>query len=250
MAAIENMTNEFYIIIFGLFFILNWKWFSFILLSPMISFITKTNQVSLNKKNRNNKDKRKIGVPYSLINSFLRRYLKGYIRYMDFSIGHIPSHHIRNFIYKNIFHVEMNPKSIIYWNAEIRGHNKLHIGEGSIIGDFCLLDARNGIFIGKNVNISSHVSIYTEQHDHRDPFFRSTSNREYKVSIKDRAWIGPNVIILHGVNIGEGAIVGAGAVVTKDVPDFAIVAGIPAKIIGNRNKKLLYEFDGKYIPFS
>ncbi|WP_375379490.1 acyltransferase [Hymenobacter volaticus] len=51
------------------------------------------------------------------------------------------------------------------------------------------------------------------------------------VIIKDKAWIGFNVIILKGVTIGEGAIVGAGSVVTKDVPDFAIVAGNPAKFI-------------------
>lgn len=65
MAAIENMTKEFYIIIFGLFLILNWKWIFFILHSPMISFITKTNQVSLNKKKRNNKGKREFDVSHS-----------------------------------------------------------------------------------------------------------------------------------------------------------------------------------------
>lgn len=65
----------------------------------------------------------------------------------------------------------------------------------------------------------------------------------------DRAWIGPNTIILHSVHIGEGAVVAAGAVVTKDVEPYTIVAGIPAKKVGDRNRDLKYEFNGKYSPF-
>lgn len=176
-------------------------------------------------------------------------YIRGYMRYMDFQTGLIPSHHIRNFIYRRIFLVQMEQKAIIYWGAEIRCHGKLKIGKGSIIGDKALLDARNGITIGKNVNFSSNISIYTEQHDHRDPMFRCNSSDAFSVNIGDRAWIGPNAIILHGVHIGEGAVVAAGSVVTKDVPPFTIVAGVPARKIGLRNKNLCYNFDGKPIPF-
>jgi len=176
-------------------------------------------------------------------------YIRGYMRYMDFQTGLIPSHHIRNFIYRRIFLVQMEQKVIICWGAEIRCPGKLKIGKGSIIGDKALLDARNGITIGKNVNFSSNISIYTEQHDHRDPMFRCNSSDAFSVNIGDRAWIGPNAIILHGVHIGEGAVVAAGSVVTKDVPPFTIVAGVPARKIGLRNKNLCYNFDGKPIPF-
>ena len=99
------------------------------------------------------------------------------------------------------------------------------------------------------MNFSSNVHIWTEQHDHRDPWFRCTGGSDFKVVIDDRAWIGPNVTILHSVHIGEGAVVGAGAVVTKDIPPYAIAAGIPAKIIGTRNKDLKYEFNGVAAPF-
>lgn len=179
----------------------------------------------------------------------LLNYLYGFNRYWDFECGRIPSHRIRNFMYRTIWLVKLAPKAVIYWGAEIRAGYNLTIGEGSIIGDNALLDARNTIIIGKNVNFSSRVSIYTEDHDHRDPYFRGNSDVSFRVQIDDRAWIGPNVIILHSVHIGEGAVVAAGSVVTKDVPPFAIVAGIPAKAIGERNHDLRYNFDGTYLPF-
>ena len=138
---------------------------------------------------------------------------------------------------------------VIYYGAEIRNHCGLKIGKGSIIGDRAILDARNGIEIGENVNFSTGVSIWTEQHDHRDSNFKCISNESFKVSIGNRVWIGPNVIILHSVTIGDGAVVGAGSVVTKDVPPFTVVGGIPAKIINKRNRHLVYEFNGSHVPF-
>ena len=76
----------------------------------------------------------------------------GFVRYYDLEIGEIPSHHIRNFIYRYIFHVHLSENAVIYYGAEIRDHSKLYIGKGSIIGDKAILDARNGIEIGENVN--------------------------------------------------------------------------------------------------
>lgn len=123
----------------------------------------------------------------------------------------------------------------------------MNIGEGTIIGDNALLDARSGLRMGKNVNLSSNVSIYTLQHDHRDPYFGCPDPQKKKMSVEidDRAWLGSNVIVLPGVHIGEGAVCCAGCVVTKDVPPYTVVAGIPAKRVGERPQVLEYEFDGK-----
>jgi acetyltransferase-like isoleucine patch superfamily enzyme len=121
----------------------------------------------------------------------------------------------------------------------------LTIGQGSIIGYNNLLDARNGIEIGCHVNFSANVSVYTLQHNHRDPLFACNQPGDMRVMIGDRAWIGPNVIILPGVHVGEGAVCAAGCVVTKDVEPYTVVAGIPAKKIGNRQHNLTYEFHGK-----
>lgn len=223
------------------------KWVVFILISPAIiikSYLDKHKKYSQN--NNIVQDKKNV----------LERYLKrtvffilGLIRYYDIQVGMLPSHTLRKFIYKYIFRVNIGKHAIIYYGAEIRAHGNLCIGKGSIIGDRAILDARNGVEIGQNVNISTGVSIWTQQHDHRDPYFRCTGGPDFKVKIEDRAWIGPNVIILHSVTIGEGAVVGAGSVVTKNVPPFSVVGGIPAKEINQRPHDLRYEFDGKYLPF-
>lgn len=169
-----------------------------------------------------------------------------FYKYFIHKTKNIPSHRIRNYIYKNILSVTMHPNTVIYFNTEIRASWNLKIGNGSIIGDSCILDARNGITIGENVNISSEVRIWTEQHDYQDPMFNCNSNANFHVNIKDYAWIGSNVIILPKVTIGKGAVVAAGSVVTKSVPDYALVAGIPAKQIGERNNNLQYQFKGEH----
>ena len=230
--------------------LLFWKWIVFVFMLIPIRMIKKRERhnmkVTNHSKTNINKEPQQKNTS---LKSVARRYILGYIRFIDINIGRIPSHTIRDMIYRHIFMVDMEERAIIYYGAEIRCHSRLKIGKGSIIGDKSILDARNGICIGDNVNLSSNVSIYTEQHDHRDPYFRSTSYSSFGVRIGNRVWIGPNVVILHSVTIGEGAVIAAGAVVTKDVEPFAIVAGIPAKKIGERNKDLRYCFDGKYIPF-
>lgn len=156
----------------------------------------------------------------------------------------IPSHRIRNFIYKHILKVKMADKAVIYFNTEIRAPYNLEIGEGSIIGDSCLLDSRNGIKIGKNVNLSSEVHIWTEQHNYRNPYFKCYASSDMGVVIEDMVWIGSNTIILPRVKIGRGAVVCAGAVVTKEIQPYAVVAGIPAKVIAIRPQNLVYSFNG------
>nr|WP_255551563.1 acyltransferase [Sporosarcina sp. E16_8] len=96
--------------------------------------------------------------------------------------------------------------------------------------------------IGNNVNISPYVKIYTADHAVNSSEF---TYNEDTVIIKDYAWISTNSLILPGVTIGEGAVVAAGSVVTKNVDDFAIVGGVPAKKIGERNKQLDYKPDFK-----
>lgn len=226
------------------------KYIIFVLASIPIRFFLKRSKNRQYIKPEDNNSNLVVGYRNSkLLKKYTRRLLSGYTRYFIIQVGMIPSHTIRNFIYRKILLVNLDNYAIIYFGSEIRAPYNLEIGKGSIIGDKSILDARNGIKIGENVNLSSNVHIWTEQHDHRDPYFLCNSDSSFRVTIGDRVWIGPNVTILPRVEIGEGAVIGAGSVVTKNVEPFTIVAGLPAKKIGERNKELRYIFDGNASAF-
>ena len=144
--------------------------------------------------------------------------------------GFIPSHSIRKIIYK-LSGINIGTGSTIHMWCNFFNPRGVKIGIGTIVGDHAFLDGRDQIEIGDNVDIASYVAIYNSQHDINSPDFSAVYG---KVKIGDYAFIGPRVIVLPGVNIGKGAVVAAGAVVTKDVSPFAIVAGIPALQIGKR----------------
>lgn len=181
--------------------------------------------------------------PYTLWEKLFR---KGWQRYMLFQISLVPSHHLRRFVYRALG-AEIGKNVVFHFKTEIRGIHKLKIGKGTIVGDNALLAAQRGLTIGENVNISSNVSIYSGAHDHRDPYFCSTPQTTRPITIGNRVWLGSNAIILTGVNIGEGAVVCAGCVVTKDVEPYAVVAGIPARKVNERPRDLRYVFNGKSV---
>lgn len=181
--------------------------------------------------------------PYDVWEKFFRN---GWQRYMLFQVGLVPSHRLRRLVYRALG-AEIGKNVVFHFRTEVRGLYCLKIGDGTIIGDNALLAAQRGLTIGRNVNLSSNVSIYSGAHDHRDPYFRSTPATTRPINIGDRVWIGSNAIILTGVNIGEGAVVCAGAVVTKDVEPYTVVAGIPAKKVNERPRNLRYEFKGKTV---
>ena len=186
-------------------------------------------------------------LPFRVIEHFLRF---GGGRLSLCKICVIPSLHLRKWLYKCLG-ARMGRNCVIHFRTEIRCPERLTLGDGTIIGDNAILDARRGLTFGRNVNLSSNVSIYTLQHDHRDPYFRCPSEKDVKFSVEidDRVWLGSNVIVLPGAHIGEGAVCCAGCVVTKDVEPYTVVAGIPAKKVGERPRNLKYEFDGKSCRF-
>ncbi|WP_292473105.1 DapH/DapD/GlmU-related protein [Methanosphaera sp.] len=101
------------------------------------------------------------------------------------------------------------------------------IGDNVFINSNCLMMARGGITIEDNVMLAANVQLLSNNHDEY--------NRQVlickEITIKEGAWIGAGASIMPGVTIGKHAIVGAGAIVTKDVPDYAVVVGIPARVV-------------------
>jgi acetyltransferase-like isoleucine patch superfamily enzyme len=108
------------------------------------------------------------------------------------------------------------------------------IGEGTWIGAFTVLDGSGGLRIGRGCDISCGVQIYTHSTLRRCVSGRLHDEVEREtVSIGDHVFIGPNATVLMGVTIGDRAVIAAGAVVTADVPEQTIVAGVPARAIGH-----------------
>lgn len=145
-------------------------------------------------------------------------------------IGHIPIHTARRFFYR-LCGVKIGSGSTIHMWCNFFNPANIVIGEDTVIGDHAFLDGRGKIKIGSHTGIASQVLIYNSQHDINKEDFQAETK---EVSIDDYVFIGPRVIILPGVKIGKAAVVGAGAVVTKDVAPGSIVGGIPAEIIGKR----------------
>lgn len=151
-------------------------------------------------------------------------------------ISYFPSHVVRNLAY-SAAGVTIGKKSTFHVGCRFYNPSGVEVGEGTIIGDRCFLDGRAPLKIGNHVDIAAQVLIYNSQHDLNSEDFIATSA---PVQVKDYVFIGPRAILLPGVTIGTGAVVAAGAVVSKDVPDYAIVGGVPATVIGERKNKHLH----------
>jgi len=130
----------------------------------------------------------------------------------------------------------------IFMNCKFDAAKGLIIGEHSVINANCRLDTRGGLEISNNVSISEHVIIISADHDMDSINFEG---RTKKVTISEYVWVGTRATILPGVNLGEGAVIAAGALVTKNVNDYEVVGGVPAKYIKNRNTDLKYKLNYK-----
>lgn len=181
---------------------------------------------------------KKMGFRLLSISPFYR-YLKGFfIEYMINDIlPHIPIWRIRKLYLKGIG-MKIGKNSFIMKSNYFLSPWLITIGNGSHINRGGTLDGRGIIEIGNNVSISHGVKLITGGHNIRHRNFPGIYE---KIKIEDYAWLGVNCVILKGITIGKGAVVAAGAVVTKDVPEYTIVGGIPAKPIGKRTKNLDYK---------
>ncbi len=153
--------------------------------------------------------------------------------------GKLPTNTLRVFLYRHVFRLKIASGARIEPGCIIWGPSRITIGAGTIINRGVILDGRFPLTIGENVSVSMQSAILTLEHDLNDPGFQSVGG---PVTIGDRAFLGLRSIILPGIKIGEGAAVGVGAVVTRDVEPYSIVAGAPARAIGARSRHLTYTF--------
>lgn len=118
--------------------------------------------------------------------------------------------------------------------AEISPNSR--VGYDSELGTRCMIQAN--VSLGNHVIMGPDVKIYSRNHraESLEEPIQKQGKHYLKTTIGNDVWLGANVIVTAGVNIGDHCIVAAGAVVTKDVPDYAIVGGVPAAVIKMRNQ--------------
>jgi len=153
-------------------------------------------------------------------------------------VAHIPSYTIRHAWYARILGIRMGQGAAVHPNCYVWFYGPgsirrkgVHIGANSRINRGCTIDLRGGLTIGDNVSVSAEATILTS-------VGMANSQRAGEASavvIEDNVWIGTRAIVMPGVTIGRGAVVGAGAVVMRDVQPLAIVFGSPARPVTSRS---------------
>jgi maltose O-acetyltransferase len=120
--------------------------------------------------------------------------------------------------------------------SRVENKQNLHVGENSAWNWGCWMNAYGGIEIGSNVIIGPYCIIHSANHSFNDTVspIKLQGYEMASVRIGDDCWLGANVIVLPGVHIGRGTVIGAGSVVTKDIPPYSVVVGNPAKVIYSR----------------
>lgn len=121
-------------------------------------------------------------------------------------------------------------------DIKIHCNGELEIDENTYIGPYACLSGKS-IKIGKDCLIASHSGIYANNHNFADPMLKiNEQGLSHKgIMIEDDCWLGSGVRVVDGVTIGQGSVIGAGAVVTRDIPPYSIAVGVPAKVISQRN---------------
>lgn len=183
-------------------------------------------------------------TPASVSGSRIRLVAGGALAWLyNVCVGRFPSRHLRR-LYLRRYLGGMGPGTGVQLGVRFLNGRKVVLGARNVINFGTLFDGRKfPIEVGDDVSIGPEATILTLGHDPQSPDF---SDRGGPVRIGARAWIAYRAIILPGVTIGEGAVVAAGAVVVRDVPPYTIVAGSPARPVGERTRDLTYHL--RYDP--
>lgn len=180
-------------------------------------------------QDRNGQELKSNQIVTKIFNRIKTIFLEFWLMILRF-VGFIPLHFVRKFFYL-ISGVKMPWDSTIHIGANFFNPSNISIGHDTIVGDHCFMDGRAPLKIGNHVGIASQVLIYNDEHDINSPNY---GNSFGPVEIGDYVFIGPRALILPNIKIGKGAVVAAGAIVTKNIPDFEIWGGVPAKKISDR----------------
>lgn len=158
-------------------------------------------------------------------------------------VSSVPIYSVRHAFLRYALKIHVGKWSAVHMGCFVTGRH-IAVGEHSIVNRRCYLDGRVGLEIQNNVSIAPECALVSLDHDPRARDFATVPG---PVRVCDYVWLGLRSIVLPGVTVGQGAVVGAGAVVARDVEPYSIVAGVPARKIGVRPRDLKYSL--LYRPF-
>ena len=148
-------------------------------------------------------------------------------------VTRLPGYGLRHAYLRRVLGYEIAPDAAVHMGCFVTG-DRITIGPRSVVNRGCYLDGRGGLTLGADVSVSPECYLLTFTHGVHDPAFKALPG---PVTLEDKAWIGARAVLLPGRTVGRAAVVGAGAIVTKDVPALEIVGGNPARSIGRRESE-------------
>lgn len=156
----------------------------------------------------------------------------GFVKYLPSPIGDFLRYWFSRPFLKSLGKIR------IYEGVTLWYPYRIKIGNNVTLNEWVYIDGFGNVTIGNGVRIAHRATILSSDHRYADPdvFIYLQGIVKKETVIEDDVWIGCNAVVLPGVRIGKGAIIAASAVVTKDVEPFAMMAGVPARLIGRREK--------------
>lgn len=173
-----------------------------------------------------------------IVIEILREIYMWYVASLNFVFTYLPWNFLRVWVVRYLYFAKVGKGVTLGLGVQYKKPRGIAIGNNTNINPRVILDGRAGLTIGNNVDIGEDVAFYCGGHDVNDPYYRTYVGH---IRVQDYACIFARAMVVRGVTIGEGAVVGAMAVLNKDVEPYTIVAGIPAKPIGERSRDLRYD---------
>lgn len=180
---------------------------------------------------------------YTLIKAGIFQTVWGIVKYIPSPIGDLLRFVVLKPAMKKINTFWLRSGITVWWPE------KISIGGNGSVNEDVHFNGFGGITIGERVLIGHRCTFFSDEHKFEDPdeFIWFQGRDPAPIVVEDDVYFGCNVVVLAGVTIGRGAVIGAGSVVTKDVPQLAVAGGIPARVIRYRGDKIKgkEESDGK-----
>jgi len=172
------------------------------------------------------------------IKAALKEFLFQLILYIaNYWVAFVPFHCVRLAYYRHVCRFKIGKNSSIHMGARFLSVKRFEIGDNCVVNENCVIGNRVKIRLGNRVVLAPQTYVHTAAHDPNDPTF---GFKAAEIVIEDYVYCGLRSVVLKGVTLGKGSVVAAGGIVTKSVGPYEIVAGIPAKKIGERTKDLQY----------